>query len=299
MTLTTEESLTLQLRRRSFQLVLADHRVQGALIASSPRHSPRFAACACCGYPTISFDWYADCAVCDWEAEEFGESQPDAGSGCNSPYSLNGARRNFADGHTMYRPPDERYARAMACATERESIITAHDGLLRNLHPWTFITALPRLKALYDTVRVRRFGERKPRQWRPDIDDDSTSDHDVEVWQTIAAGRRPVAVYRPGPTFVQREQQLFGTIANEVAIGVEARIERGAPVLASDGPWDRSWTDGNRTASIHKPLTGRLLVEFEPEFEEPNPTFDLRDERTPGAIVQRLVAFFESASPTV
>ena len=167
MSLTTEELLTLQLRQRSFQLALDDQRVQGALIASDPGGPPRLAVCYCCCYPTVSFDWCVDCAICDWESDNFADTRAAEVCGANGPYSLLDARRNFIDGHTKARPSDPHYPRVMECAAERERIIEAYDALLPDVQPWAFIGALPRLNALYSALdeRSRYVRDHIPPEW--------------------------------------------------------------------------------------------------------------------------------------
>jgi Cysteine-rich CPCC len=104
MYLTEEQTLALQLRRRSFQLALADQRVQGALIAYSNAERPLFAVCPCCGYPTIAArNWHDTCPIC--LLEDDGQDDPDADEvrgGPNYRYSLSEARRNFIYARTKF-----------------------------------------------------------------------------------------------------------------------------------------------------------------------------------------------------
>ena len=72
------DATALQLRRRSFQLALADQRVQGALIVASARRTCRASRFArCCAYPTLSTRGIHDiCDLCWWEDD--GQDDPNA-----------------------------------------------------------------------------------------------------------------------------------------------------------------------------------------------------------------------------
>jgi hypothetical protein len=155
MKLTTEELLALQLRRRSFELALADPRVRGAIIALARDDVPFLAVCPCCGYPTLSErGGYDICPICYWEDDgQDDETADPVLGGPNSDYSLTEARRNFIDGGTQYRASADAYADEMATAVERRRIVDAYDALLPVVDSRSFVEALPFIGTLHVALR--------------------------------------------------------------------------------------------------------------------------------------------------
>lgn len=297
MSLTTEELLTLHLRQRSFELALDDQRVQGALIAADPGGSPRLAVCYCCCYPTVSLDWCADCAICDWESDNFGDTRAAEVCGANNPYSLLDARRNFIDGHTKSCLPDPRYQRAMEHASERERIIEAYDALLPDVHPWAFIGVLPRLNALYAALRERRFPNRNERK-RRNADRSSDPVHDREVWESVARGRLPFTAMRSGlPSGVGRKKLLFRTTVAEVAARFEALLDRNVPPVEDSGTWYHRWSADGRSVCIRASSIGSLTIDVTSDDGE-HASFDPANAGTAEEIARHLAAVFSRDQTT-
>ena len=297
--LTTEESLALQLRRRSFQLVLADLRVQGALIAATPGRMPNFAVCPCCGYPTLTTRGYYDtCEICFWDDD--GQDDPDADEvfgGPNSDYSLSEARRNFIDGRTHYRPSDPQFARETASAAERVRLIAGYDELLPDVFPWSFIGALPRIDELSTALSERRFGARKVRRWRrAKLDDRRRADHEWEVWCAVAQGTlRPWRPFQP-PTVHSHDAAVIETVASRIDALLRARLVNDAPELVHRRrgvyyAWSR---DDRETWLTRYDGTGKLRLTFEPYDAGtlPEPMFEIADANLAQAIAAAIAEHF-------
>jgi hypothetical protein len=220
MQLSSEETMTLRLRTRSFQLVLADQRVQGALIATSRFDLPRFIVCPCCGYPTLTIRGYDTCPICSWEDD--GQDDADADDvrgGPNSDYSLTEARLNFASHRTQYRAEDRsRFDQEAKTASERRAIVAAYDALLPDLRPWTFISALARMNELHVVLHERRFGKRRVRRWRAiEGDERRRADRDWEVWTALFSGIFPRWLrFEAPPTIRSQRSRRFDRFAERV-----------------------------------------------------------------------------------
>jgi hypothetical protein len=292
MQLSSEETLTLQLRRRSFQLALADLRVQGALIVTTPW----FAVCPCCGYPTLpSLHDYNFCRLCGWLDD--GQDDPDSDrlGFVNQDYSLTEARRNFIDGHTMYRTTDEQYVVETQAAGERDLLIAAYDALLPDVHPWSFIGALKHIDALGEALRERKLGRRKARLQRDAGEDERRrADHDWEVWRNLAAGTLWRAQDWAPPSVLDGLSRTFERIASRATTLLEGQLECNAPFVAHRSSAFRCWCLGDRSAwLLHYVTETKVGLLFSPSDEDTNDqTFPVDDGRTPEAIARRLAEFF-------
>jgi len=297
---TTEESLSLHLRQRSFRMALADQRVQGALIASTPGESPPFFVCACCCYPTVR-TMCDTCMVCGWEDDLRGDSAPDVVFAGNCEYSLNDARRNFLDGGTMYRETDRHYAREMNVAEQRRYIRKLYDDLLPYVHPWAFIAKLPRLNAAYRKLTERKYGKKTVRKWRAaSANERRYDDRNWEVWNTIAGISLPqsarLRIAGP-PSLEQLKERLFQTVASESDALLRDLLGSAAPELAQRGRTYRCWSLGERTAWLRPYSETRIGLNFEPESDgRPEALLPAADTTTPAEIARRLAEFFGRSS---
>lgn len=263
---------TLQLRRRSFQLVLADLRVQGALIVSGTHHEPRFAVCPCCGYPTLaSRSYHETCTICWWEDDGQDDSEADRiRGGPNGDYSLSEARANFAEHRTHYRPDDKGFANVAKCAAERARVVAAYDVLLPDVRPWSFISALSDIDELYTALREREIGKRKVRRRRAVSDDPRRrEDRNWKIWTMLDAVAMPRAWRLWGPPSIcAHRAQTFDAFVKRVDVALARRLGRDALVFSRDGAGYCRWSSGQRDVWMtHVALEARVQVLFEPYIE--------------------------------
>ncbi len=291
----------LQLRRRSFQLALADLRVQGALIASATHGDARFAVCPCCGYPSLDRRGAFDiCSICWWEDD--GQDDPDAdrvAGGPNADYSLTEARANFTAHQTQYRPADPRFAECAKASAERVCVVAAYDALLPEVHPWSFIEALARIDALYTGLREREFGKRKVRRRRAEAKrDERRTDRTWEIWTSLAAGTFPrwSRAYDP-PTVAAHRQRVFAAFVARVEAGIAKRLGRDALVQPHGGVGHRCFSDGRRDVWLtNLELEAKVHLMYEPYEKgraEPSVSFD--DDAAVDKVVAHIVEYFEEA----
>jgi hypothetical protein len=295
MQLSSEETLTLQLRRRSFQLALADLRVQGALIVTTQC----FAVCPCCAYPTLQCrNGYNDCKLCSWEDD--GQDDADADEvrgGPNSDYSLTEARRNFIDGRTKYRNSDAGYSREAKTLTQRNQIIAAYEALLPDVHPWSFIAALPQIGALETSLHEQQYGKRNVLKWRAAAQSESRrADREWEIWRAVAIGTLP----RQGwwlPSIENHEQRRVQSIARRSTELVEERLGSAAPVVTHRGRNYCCWSLDERSAWLTHHTEGKIGLSLDPYVEgRREPIFSMDDELTPDKMAQYLVEYFGEAA---
>jgi hypothetical protein len=292
-----------QLRRRSFQLAVADLRVQGALILSAADGSPRLVVCPCCGYPTLSARGNYDiCGLCWWEDDgQDDAAADDVAGGPNSDYSLTEARRNFAAHQTQYRASDKRVPSRMKAAMERARLIAAYDALLPDVHPWSFITALPRINELYEALREREFGKRRVRQWRAAAGDERRrADREWEIWRALAAATLPKWRRWWEPPSVSSHRALtFRGFVGRVDERLAKHFGRDALVLTHRGSDYCSWSrDEHDVWMTCQGVEAQVHLMFEPYVADRADQFvSLVDVASAAeAVAGRIAEFFEASA---
>jgi len=295
MQLSSEETLTLQLRRRSFQLALADLRVQGALIVTTQH----FAVCPCCGYPTLRHRHdYDTCNLCGWEDDGQDDADADEVLGRpNSDYSLTEARRNFIDGRTQYRNSDAGYTRHAKTLAGRNQIIAAYEALLPDVHPWSFIAALPQIGALETALDEQQYGKRKARKWRAEARNARRrADREWEIWRAVAIGTLPRQSWWL-PTIEDHEQRRVQSVARRSTALVEDRLGSAAPVVTHRSRNYCCWSLDERSAWLTHHTERKIGLSLVPYVEgRGEQIFSMDDELTPDKIAQYLVQYFGEAT---
>lgn len=294
----TSEPLTaLHARRRSFDATLADLRVQGALIASTPGRMPHFGTCPCCGYPTITREIYDVCAICRWADDgQDDENANDIAGGPNGDYSLTQARHNFVERRSKYRASDPLCELAEESAAERDRLAEAYDSLLPGVDPWAFIGALPRLNALKTALDERRFGKQRVETWRADETHERRQpDREWEIWHSLSTLGAPTIRGRPSPRSPAdlRTYRSLQASLSEISDRIESLLGAAAPTVAHRGLWYRCWSSGERAAWVRAFGSRRLGIELEPAIDgRPDALFSAEDDETPEKIARRIAAYF-------
>ncbi|HEY6234893.1 MAG TPA: CPCC family cysteine-rich protein, partial [Candidatus Elarobacter sp.] len=212
------------------------------------------------------------CDLCWWEDD--GQDDPNAdhvAGGPNSDYSLTEARHNFAIHQTQYRLSDKRFPRRAKVAADRARVIAAYDALLPDVHPWSFITALPRIDELHEALREREFGKRRVRRWRAaGADERRGADREWEIWRTLAAATLPA--WRRGweqPSISSHRAQTFKAVVVRVDEGLAKRLGRDALVLTHRGSDYCSWSRGEHGVWMtSQSVEPQLHLMFEPYLAE-------------------------------
>ena len=292
MQLTSEEMLALQLRRRSFELVLADHRVQGALIACAGSRMPQLAVCPCCGYPTI---WvrgqYDICSLCGWEDDDQDDATADeVWGGPNRDYSLTEARRNFIDSRTQYRPSDDAFLRAQQVAVERERVIEAYDALLPDVQPWSFIGEIRRIAELTEEFQERSYGSLIG-TWRAADTEGARRADQWLLWSALKAGALPRQDWRP-PNLDRKDERAFQATVRRVSDRIREQLGPTAPPVIDRGAGHRLWGAGDRSAELAIEDSNAVLTLEVAVDRSSYPLCSLADERTAEEIARRLTTFF-------
>lgn len=289
MQFTAEELLTMRLRERTFARALSDLRVQGALIAASePWRVPAFDTCRCCCYPTVTRATYD---VCPNVIED---PDPEDAWATANDYPLNAARRNFIDWRAMYGPSDEGYAEATRRAAERGRLIEAYDALLPDVHPWTFIAALPRLDALRSALYEPKL-RRHDRPVSPESVARIRAYREHEIHRALRSRGMPLFASRPGPpTGERRSLEVFTTIADGAIACVEAEL--GASIHMSRGVWSLHWERGTHSASLSWQSNDTVTLRFDLSESTEQRQFSIVERRAPEEIARQVIAFFNRAS---
>jgi hypothetical protein len=259
--------------------------------------------CPCCGYPTLSARGISDiCDLCWWQDDgQDDASADDVAGGPNSDYSLTEARQNFAAHQTKYRASDKRVPSRAKAAVERARVIAAYDALLPDVHPWSFIAALPRINELYEALREREFGKRTVRQWRAAAGDERRrADREWEIWRALAAAT--LQTWRRGwepPSVSSHRALTFRGFVGQVDERLAKRLGRDALVLTHRGADYCSWSrDEYDVWMTHQGPEAEVRLMFEPyAADRADQLVSLVDVNAGAeAVAGRVAEFFEASA---
>lgn len=250
--------------------------------------------CPCCGYPTISNDIYDICPICGWEDDGQDDDEAEiVRGGPNGGLSLTEARQNFVGLGGKYRAADPRYASNVAATSERACLTKAYDALLPDVHPRSFITALPQLTALDDALYAKRFGAHAVAERRAAITNE-TPEEKRASWESVAFGRQAPFSHGP-PSVAARIRQLTLSVVADVTARLELLLDAEAPAVTEDGPGYRCWSAGGRQACVRRILDGSLELRLEPDDGRAGTMFRAADPLAAEKIAQRLATFLRDA----